>query len=85
MFFAIGVATGLGFWISAIFGIGIIVANVPEGLLPTITLALAMSSQHMANRNAQIKHLPSVENLDCTTVVCTDKIGTLTEYRMKVD
>ncbi len=85
MFFAIGVSTGLGFWISAIFGIGIIVANIPEGLLPTITLALAMSSQRMANRNALIKHLPSVETLDCTTVVCTDKIGTLTEYRMKVD
>ena len=84
-FFAIGLWTGLGFWISAIFGIGIIVANVPEGLLPTVTLALAMSSQRMATRKALVKHLPSVETLGCTTVICTDKTGTLTENRMKVD
>ena len=84
-FFVIGVSTGLGFWISAIFGIGIIVANVPEGLLPTVTLALAMSSLRMAKRNALIKHLPSVETLGCTKVICTDKTGTLTENRMKVD
>ncbi len=84
-FFMIGLWTGLGFWISAIFGIGIIVANVPEGLLPTVTLALAMSSQRMAKRKALVKHLPSVETLGCTTVICTDKTGTLTENRMKVD
>jgi sodium/potassium-transporting ATPase subunit alpha len=84
-FFVIGVSTGLGFWISAIFGIGIIVANVPEGLLPTVTLALAMSSQRMAKRKALVKHLPSVEPLGCTTVICTDKTGTLTQNRMKVD
>jgi sodium/potassium-transporting ATPase subunit alpha len=84
-FFAIGLWTGLGFWISAIFGIGIIVANVPEGLLPTVTLSLAMASQRMAKRNALIKHLASVETLGCTTVICTDKTGTLTENRMKVD
>jgi sodium/potassium-transporting ATPase subunit alpha len=84
-FFLIGLGTGLGFWISAIFGIGIIVANVPEGLLPTVTLALAMSSQRMAKRRALVKHLPSVETLGCTTVICTDKTGTLTENRMKVD
>lgn len=84
-FFVIGLWTGLGFWISAIFGIGIIVANVPEGLLPTVTLSLAMSSQRMAKRNALIKHLSSVETLGCTTVICTDKTGTLTENRMKVD
>jgi sodium/potassium-transporting ATPase subunit alpha len=84
-FFVIGLWTGLGFWISAIFGIGIIVANVPEGLLPTVTLSLAMGSQRMAKRNALVKHLSSVETLGCTTVVCTDKTGTLTENRMKVD
>ena len=84
-FFVLGLWRGLGFWISAIFGIGIIVANVPEGLLPTVTLALAMSSQRMAKRKALIKHLPSVETLGCTTVICTDKTGTLTENRMKVD
>ena len=85
LFFLVGLGTGLGFWISAIFGIGIIVANVPEGLLPTVTLALAMSSQRMAKRKALVKHLPSVEALGCTTVICTDKTGTLTENRMTVD
>ena len=85
LFFAVGLWAGLGFWISAIFGIGIIIANVPEGLLPTVTLALAMSSQRMAKRKALVKHLASVETLGCTTVICTDKTGTLTENRMTVD
>lgn len=84
-FFAIGLWAGLGFWISATFGIGIIVANVPEGLLPTVTLALAMSSQRMAKRQALIKQLSSVETLGCTAVICTDKTGTLTANHMKVD
>lgn len=85
LFFAMGVFIGLGWWISAIFGIGIIVANVPEGLLPTVTLALAMGSQRMARRQALIKRLTSVETLGCTTVICTDKTGTLTENRMRVE
>ena len=85
VFFTIGVGMGLGFWASTIFGIGIIVANVPEGLLPTVTLALAMGSQRMAARKALIKHLASVETLGCTTVICTDKTGTLTENRMRLD
>lgn len=85
LFFTIGMATGLGFWVSFVFGVGIIVANVPEGLLPTVTLALAMGSQRMARRKALIKHLTSVETLGCATVICTDKTGTLTENRMRVD
>ncbi|MCP9439719.1 MAG: cation-transporting P-type ATPase [Nitrospira sp.] len=85
LFFSIGLWAGLSIWTSFVFGIGIIVANVPEGLLPTVTLALAMSSQRMAKRNVLIKHLPAVETLGCTTVICTDKTGTLTENRMKVD
>jgi len=84
-FFLIGLFMGLGLWVSAIFGIGIIVANVPEGLLPTVTLALAMGSQRMARRHALIKQLTSVETLGCTTVICTDKTGTLTENRMRVE
>ena len=54
-----------------------------RGLLPTVTLALAMGSQRMAARKALIKHLASVETLGCTTVICTDKTGTLTENRMQ--
>ena len=85
IFFMIGVWAGSGLWVSFIFGIGIIVANVPEGLLPTVTLALAAGSQRMARRKALIKQLSSVETLGCATVICTDKTGTLTENRMSVD
>lgn len=70
---------------SLIFAIGIIVANVPEGLLPTVTLALSLASRRMASRNALIKQLESVETLGSTTVICTDKTGTLTENRMTVN
>jgi len=69
---------------SFIFAIGIIVANVPEGLLPTVSLALAMAVQRMARRNVVIKRLSSVETLGCTTVICTDKTGTLTTNQVSV-
>jgi sodium/potassium-transporting ATPase subunit alpha len=82
-FFIIGRVMGLPFWESLLFGIGIIVANVPEGLLPTVTLSLAMATQRMAKRNALIRHLPSVEALGAATVICTDKTGTLTQNRMQ--
>jgi len=67
-----------------VFAVGIIVANVPEGLLPTVSLALAMGVQRMAGRNALIKKLSSVETLGSTTVICTDKTGTLTKNEMTV-
>ncbi|MDP3876094.1 MAG: cation-transporting P-type ATPase [Methylobacter sp.] len=84
VFFFIGQSMGLSFWENFIFAIGIIVANVPEGLLPTVTLSLAMATQRMAKRNALIRHMPSVEALGSATVICTDKTGTLTENRMAV-
>ena len=65
------------------FAIGLIVANVPEGLLPTITLALAVGVGQLARRGALVKRLSAVETLGSTTVICTDKTGTLTENRMK--
>ncbi len=83
-FFAIGQMLGLGFAESSIFGIGIIVANVPEGLLPTVTLALALATQRMAARNVLVRHLPAVEALGSATVIVTDKTGTLTENAMRV-
>lgn len=82
VFFLIGRQVGLSFWENFVFAIGIIVANVPEGLLPTVTLSLAMATQRMAKRNALIRHLPAVETLGAATVIVTDKTGTLTENRM---
>ena len=63
----------------------IIVANVPEGLLPTVTLAMAMAARRMARRQTLVRHLPSVETLGSATVICTDKTGTLTQNRMECD
>ncbi len=59
-------------------------ALIPEGMLPTVTLALAMGSQRMAKRKALMKTLTSVETLGSVTVICTDKTGTLTQNRMAV-
>jgi Ca2+-transporting ATPase len=67
-----------------VFMLGMIVAFVPEGMLPLVTLSLAMATQRMARRHALIKKLSAVETLGCTTVICTDKTGTLTQNEMTV-
>lgn len=83
-FFLIGALVGRGFWDNFLFAIGIIIATVPEGLLPTVTLALAMGSKRMAGRNALVKSLNAVEALGSIDLICTDKTGTLTQNIMTV-
>ena len=74
---------GLSVRDSVVFAVGLLAGNVPEGLLPVITLALAVAVSGLARRGALVKRLSSVETLGCTDVICTDKTGTLTENRMK--
>lgn len=75
---------GLSFGDALNFSIGLLVANVPEGLLPTITLALAVGVRSLARRGALVKRISAVETLGSTSVICTDKTGTLTMNRMQV-
>lgn len=82
VFFTYGVFTGRSWWVNLVFMMGIIVANVPEGLLPTFTLSLAMGSLRMAKRNVLVKSLNAVEALGAVHVICTDKTGTLTQNQM---
>ena len=83
-FFTYGVVTDKSLWVNLVFMMGIIVANVPEGLLPTFTLSLAMGSLRMAKRNVLVKSLNAVETLGSVHVICTDKTGTLTLNRLEV-
>ncbi len=76
---------GMGPLESLVFAVGILVANVPEGLLPTVTLALAINVQRMAREKALVRRLSAVETLGSVSVICSDKTGTLTCNRMAVE
>lgn len=82
VFFFLGLFSAKGPLMASIFALSLIVANVPEGLLPTITLSLSLASQRMAKRNALLKNLDSVETLGSASVICTDKTGTITRNEM---
>ncbi|MBI4083868.1 MAG: cation-transporting P-type ATPase [Candidatus Lambdaproteobacteria bacterium] len=84
LFFAYGVVIGNSLWMNLVWMLGIIVAFVPEGLLPTLTFSLAIGSLRMARRNVLVKGLNAVEAMGALHVICTDKTGTLTLNRLAV-
>jgi magnesium-transporting ATPase (P-type) len=84
VFFVVAGLLGMSLGDRFVFSIGVMVALVPEGLLPTVTLSLALATQRMAGRKALVRRLSSVETLGETTVICTDKTGTLTANEMTV-
>jgi sodium/potassium-transporting ATPase subunit alpha len=83
-FFIFGIAYGYDIITNLVFAIGIIVANVPEGLLATVTVSLALTAKRMAGKYVLVKNLESVETLGSTSCICSDKTGTLTQNRMTV-
>jgi len=70
---------------SLIFAVGIIVGFVPEGLLPQVTLTLALNVQRLARQNALVRRLSAVQTLGSVSVICSDKTGTITCNRMAVE
>jgi len=83
-FFFFGIYFGYDIITNLVFMIGIIVANVPEGLLATVTVSLALTAQRMAGKYVLVKNLESVETLGSTSCICSDKTGTLTQNKMTV-
>ncbi len=85
IFFIAGFALGYPVITNFIFAIGIIVANVPEGLLATVTAALSITAKKLSGKKVLVKNLEAVETLGSTSCICSDKTGTLTQNKMTVE
>jgi len=82
--FILGMAQNFSLYMSLVYALGVAMAMVPQALPAQVTVALTTGSNMLADRNAVVKDLPSVETLGSTTVICTDKTGTLTKNEMTV-
>ena len=80
--FAAGFGIGYPPILNFVFAIGVITANVPEGLIVEITICLSLTAQHLSQRKVLVKYLDAVETLGATSCICSDKTGTLTQNKM---
>jgi sodium/potassium-transporting ATPase subunit alpha len=84
IFFIVNICYGTDVISNIIYCMGILVANIPEGLQITVTVSMALAAKRMAVRKVLVKNLQSVETLGCTSCICSDKTGTLTQNKMTV-
>lgn len=85
IFFIIAFAIGSGWIVAITWLVGIAIGNVPEGLLPAMTIALSLTARRMVKKHCLVKDLNGIETFGCTSVICSDKTGTLTCNRMTVN
>ncbi|XP_018321819.1 sodium/potassium-transporting ATPase subunit alpha-like [Agrilus planipennis] len=84
IFFVASLAIGYNIFQALLYFIGIVIANIPESLLITMTACLSLTAKRMKTKNCAIKNLQAIETLGSTSVICSDKTGTLTQNRMMV-